>query len=130
MFDVPRADRRLKNKAEVLVLRPEIIGRNALPVAIALERLRREPVYAFDAEDRRFVVVTSPGGANRVYERGPHAFVAPPAADVIRDTRGRRWTMTPEALVGETGERLPRVAAHRAFWFGWVAQYPQTVLHK
>jgi hypothetical protein len=130
MFDVPRADRRLKNKAEVVVIRPEIIGRDALPVAIAVERLRRDPVYAFDAGDRRFVVITSQRGANRVYERGRHTFVASPAADVVRDVEGRRWTMTPDALVSETGERLPRVAAHRAFWFGWVAQYPQTVLHR
>jgi hypothetical protein len=74
MFEVPRVDTRLRNKAEVLVLRPETIGENALPVAISVERV--------------------------------------------------------DGLVGETGERLPRIRTHRAFWFGWVAQYPQTVIHK
>ena len=130
MFEVPTSDTRLKNKAEVLVLRSEILGKNARPVAIAVERLRREPIYAFDAAGRRFVVVTSPGGANVVYERGTHSF-APQRADAgIRDTDGRRWRTLPDALVSETGARLARVPAHRAFWFGWIAQHPETVLFK
>ena len=130
MFEVPTSDTRLKNKAEVLVLRAEILGTDARPVAIAVERLRREPVYAFDAGDRRFVVVTSPGGANVVYERGTHAFASRRADGEIRDTDGRRWRTLPDALVSETGERLARVPAHRAFWFGWIAQHPETVLVK
>ena len=50
--------------------------------------------------------------------------------EVLRDTKGQRWTETADALVSEAGVRLARVPAHRAFWFGWVAQYPKTVLHK
>jgi hypothetical protein len=130
MFDVPRVDTRLRNKADVLVVRPETLGSGALPVAIAVERLRREPVYAFDAAGRGFVVVTSRGGANRLYERGSHTFVGLAADRAVRDATGRRWTITPDALVSEAGERLDRVPAHRAFWFGWVAQYPHTLLHK
>ena len=130
MFEVPVADERLRNKAEVLVLRPEIIGKDALPVAIAVDRLRREPVYAFDAGGRSFVVVTSKGGANLLYERRSHTFVPRLVDGAVRDAGGRRWTATADALVSETGERLARVPAHRAFWFGWVAQHPATVLHK
>ncbi len=130
MFEVPTNDTRLKNKAEVLVLRAEILGNDAKPVAIAVERLRREPVFAFDAGERRFVVVTSPGGANVVYERGTHSFAPRRADGEIRDTDGRRWRTLPDALVSETGERLARVPAHRAFWFGWIAQHPKTVLIK
>jgi hypothetical protein len=130
MFEVPRSDTRLKNKAEVLVLRPETIGNNARPVAISVDRLRREPVFAVDAAGRRFVVITSKGGANLVFERGAHTFIARAADDSIRDQAGGRWRATAEALLSDTGERLPRVPAHRAFWFGWVAQYPQTELYK
>lgn len=130
MFEVPRADTRLRNKAEVLVLRPEIIGKDALPVAISVERLRRDPVYAFEAAGRRFLVITSKGGANMLYESGSHVFAPRLTDGVVRDTTGQRWTPGPEALVSETGERLARVPAHRAFWFGWVAQYPETVLLK
>ena len=54
MFEVPAADSRLKNKAEVLVLRPDVIGKDASPVAISVDRLRRDPVYAFEAARARF----------------------------------------------------------------------------
>ncbi len=130
MFEVPHLDTRLKNKAEVLVLRPETMGKNAVPVAIAVERLRREPVYAFEAGGRHFVVITSKAGANMLFERGGHTFVPHAPGGVLRDTTGRRWSVMADGLVSDTGERLPRIPAHRAFWFGWVAQYPQTVLHK
>jgi hypothetical protein len=130
MFEVPRSDTRLKNKAEVLVLRPETIGNNARPVAISVDRLRREPVFAVEAGERRFVVITSRGGANMVFERGTHTFVGRAADDSIRDAAGGRWRVTADGLVNHTGERLARVPAHRAFWFGWVAQYPQTELYK
>jgi hypothetical protein len=46
------------------------------------------------------------------------------------DAQGRRWRVTPDALVCDSGEHLPRVAAHRAFWFGWFAQHPDTVLYR
>ena len=130
MFEVPRSDTRLKNKKEVLVLRPETIGNDARPVAISVDRLRREPVFAVDAAGRRFVVITSKGGANMVFERGVHTFVVRAPDDPIRDTAGGRWRVTADALVSDKGERLARVPAHRAFWFGWVAQYPETDLHK
>lgn len=130
MFEVPRADPRLKNKAEVLVLRPEIIGNNARPVAISVDRLRRQPVFQFDAAGRRFVVITSRAGANMMFECGAHTFASRAADGSIRDTTGRQWRVTADALVSEAGDRLARVPAHRAFWFGWVAQYPQTDLHK
>jgi hypothetical protein len=130
MFEVPRADTRLKNKAEVLVLRPETIGRDALPVAIAVDRLRRDPLYAFEAGGRQFVVITSKAGANLLFERGERTFVSRGPDGVLRDSTGERWSVTADALVSETGERLARIPAHRAFWFGWVAQHPETVLHK
>lgn len=130
MFEVPSADTRLKNKDEVLVLRPEVVGEGAAPVAIAAARLKREPVFPLDAGGRRLVVVTSKGGANAVYERGAHDFSRLSGDGALVDTRGARWTITADALLGSAGERLARVPAHRAFWFGWVAQHPDTVLIK
>lgn len=130
MFDVPRVDARLKNKAEVLVLRHDVIGSQARPVAISIDRLRRQPVFPFEAGGRRFVVVTSRAGANMIFERGGHTFLTRAPDGSLRDTTGRPWRVTAEALVSEAGERLARIPAHRAFWFGWVAQYPQTELHR
>ncbi|MBA3295874.1 MAG: DUF3179 domain-containing protein [Acidobacteria bacterium] len=130
MFEVPALDKRLPNKAEVLVVRSEMIGPDARPVAIAAEFLRRRPVFVFDAGGRGFIVVTSPGGANLLYERGAFTFDVRDPLGLVRDREGKRWTPTAEALVRETGERLIRVAAHRAFWFGWHAQHPDTVLYR
>jgi hypothetical protein len=36
--------------------------------------------------------------------------------------------VTEDGLVGPDGTTLPRTSAQRAFWFGWRAQYPETVL--
>ncbi len=128
MFEVPTTDTRLRNKDEVLVLRSEVLGVTVPPTAIAVARLRRHPVFAFEAGGRPLVAITSKAGANAVYERGAHTFAARAADGRVSDAHGGRWTVTADALVGPGDERLARVAAHRAFWFGWVAQYPDTVL--
>ncbi len=128
MFEVPTSDTRLKNKDEVLVLRSEVLGVAAPPTAIAVARLRRNPVFAFEAGGRPLVVITSKAGGNAVYERGSHAFVSRSADGSVSDAVGGRWTVAADALVRPGGERLARVPAHRAFWFGWIAQYPDTVL--
>lgn len=130
MFEVPSTDTRLKNKAEVLVLRPDVIGPNAKPVAIAADRLKREPIFPFETAGRAFIVITSKRGANRVYNRGDRMFRTIEKDGAVRDAAGGRWTVTTTALVSETGERLLAVPSHRAFWFGWFAQHPDTELHR
>ena len=54
------------------------------------------------------------------------------AASTIRDAHGREWRGTEAALVlrADSGVQAPRVSAQRAFWFGWYAQFPQTILIK
>jgi hypothetical protein len=99
-------------------------------VAIAVDRLRRTRVFAFESAGRAFVAITSKGGANRVYERAAHSFRAGPDDRTVMDAAGRAWSVTPDALVGASGERLRAVPTHRVFWFGWVAQHPDTVLHR
>jgi len=131
-FQVAKTDRRLKNKSEVLVMqvRPAA-GGDAQPVAIAAEYLANTPVFHFEIAGRRLLAITSRRGANRVYALGRHpvAFQAVAAAGALTDTEGRVWRQTEEALVLEDGSVvLPRFVAHRAFWFGWYAQYPDTIL--
>lgn len=132
MFDVSRHDARLANKAEVLVLRllPEESGQPAPPFAISADFLREHPVY--DVREQDLVVVTSAEGANRVYASGGREFASVSGDGRVVDTDGRTWTVTEDALAADfdPGLRLPRVPAHRAFWFGWYAQYPDTVLIK
>ena len=131
-FEVSKKDRRLKNKAEVLVMqvRPAA-GGEPQPVAIDADFLRRTPVFHFEVAGRRLLAVTSPKGANRVYALGSHdvVFQSRPVTGDLVDTAGRTWKRTEAALsVADGSQVLPRVIAQRAFWFGWYAQYPQTVL--
>jgi hypothetical protein len=128
MFDVSRHDNRLPNKAEVLVLRPE--GDTSEPLAISADFLREHPVFTIDAEAPGLVVITSPSGANRVYESGAYRFERMSADGRVLDGEGRAWTVNEDALEASIAgaPRLRRVAAHRAFWFGWYAQHPDTLL--
>lgn len=132
-FQVPTSDTRLKNKAEVLVLTVKApVGGTAQPVAIVADFLKKTPVFHFDAAGRRLLVVTSKAGANRVYDLRGHDVVfqsRAPSGPLI-DTEGRRWAQTEATLMLEGGEdiTLPRVVAQRAFWFGWYAQFPETLL--
>jgi hypothetical protein len=131
MFEVSRSDKRLRNKAEVLVMR--IASRTdpaaRMPIAIDVEFLRKRTVYSFVAGDRPLLVLTTARGANRVYDTGVRFPNQPVAATVI-DESGRTWRVTEAALVlaGDASIRAPRIAAQRAFWFGWYAQFPETRL--
>ena len=136
-----RADpRALKNKAEVLAVRPppgaagELgDGGGARPLAIAAAFLDDRRVYHDAVGGVRFVVVTDASG-NRVYRTGGATFRAAETnraagPDELEDAAGARWRVTEEALVESPGDRrLPRLPAHRAFWFGWRAAFPNTRL--
>ena len=131
-FEVSKTDRRLKNKAEVLVMqvRPAA-GGDPQPVAIVADYLKATPVFHLDVEGRRLVVVTSTQGANRVYALGGHdvVFESRPSSGTLVDTAGRRWRQDESALtLADASIALPRYVAQRAFWFGWYAQYPGTLL--
>lgn len=131
-FQVSKTDPRLKNKSEVLVMQVKpSAGGDAQPVAIVADFLKRTPVFHFEVAGRRMLAVTTPKGANRVYALGRHnvVFQSRPSSGDLVDTTGRAWIQSEDSLVLADGPiRLPRVVAHRAFWFGWYAQYPQTLL--
>lgn len=132
-FQVPTTDTRLKNKAEVLAFRVRAgVSGAGQPVAIAADFLKKAPVFHFEAAGRRFVVITTRAGANRLYDVSGHdvVFQSRAATGPLVDTAGRRWVQSETALVPESGGgvTLPRVTAQRAFWFGWYAQFPDTLL--
>jgi hypothetical protein len=132
MFDVSRHDRVLPNKAEVLVLRLANADGTPKPVAISAEFLREHRSYVVDVARPPLVVITSAAGANRVYEAGGHRFAEPDDDTRVRDENGRAWIVDEDALIAtfDPSQRLRRVPAHRAFWFGWYAQEPDTLLIK
>lgn len=103
-----------------------------VPVAIAVDLLRRQPVFHFEAAGQNFVVVTTPAGANRVYRAGDRQFDKVLPDGVVLDRHGARWRVTEEALVSQDqhAQRVLRQSAQRAFWFAWQAQFPSTILLK
>jgi hypothetical protein len=131
MFQVSRTDRRLPNKAEVVVMRLSSGGLE-VPVALSVDLLKRQSIFHFEAAGTEFVVVTTPAGANRVYRAGEHTFRRIQADGFVADASGMTWRVTEDALVATNRpeQRLPRQPAQRAFWFGWYAQYPSTMLWK
>jgi hypothetical protein len=131
MFQVSRTDQRLRNKAEVVVMRL-MWGEQEVPVAISVDLLRRQPVFHFEAAAQNFVVITTPGGANRVYRAGDHTFDKALPDGIVIDRNGGRWRAGEHDLVSQSQRerRLARQAAQRAFWFGWYGQFPNTILIK
>jgi hypothetical protein len=137
MFGVALRDGRLPNKAEVLVIRSttppgdgSVRPIEAPPFAISTALLRERPILHTQVGGTNVVVVTSAAGASRVYASGAHRFTTAPADGSLLDSDGQAWSVEEDFLVAasDPNVRLPRLAAHRAFWFGWYAQHPDTVL--
>jgi hypothetical protein len=134
MFEVPRLDSRLKNKAEVLTLLLREPGADSQgprrALALSAEFLKRNPLHQVAFAGHDLVIVTSSAGANRVYQAPSGVrFRRRKTPDVLEDTDGREWRPGERALEGPephlAGARLP---ARRTFWFAWHAQFPDTEL--
>jgi hypothetical protein len=120
MFPVSRAHRLLKAKDEVLVIRRASVP----PLAIAAKLLASRPVWSGEG----FLILTSPEGANRVYPMPDGPAIVRFDGRTATDANGGTWTAGEDHLQAPGGANFPRIAAHRAFWFGWYAQFPDTVL--
>jgi len=125
MFPTPFQDTRLKNKQEVLAL---LMDGEA--VAYDTRFLRKRRLHQDRVGGQELVILTDKSGAIRVYESTGVAFTKWDRNSKVRDRSGKQWEATETALVGPDGEKLIRLAAHRAFWFGWRAQFPNTRLVK
>ena len=126
MFSVPDLDTRLRNKGEVVGL---LFGNpDDRPLAISVAFLSKHPVYQDKVDALELVVLTDPSGANRVYDRGSVEFVSWDGDQSVTDSNGGQWRVSESGLESDEGDVLPRLPAHRAFWFGWYSAYPHTRL--
>ncbi|MCP5048596.1 MAG: hypothetical protein GY940_15610 [bacterium] len=77
-------------------------------------------------------MLTSEGGAHRVYDAGDIVFKKIAGHRLVLDGKNRAWEITEPFLQlrGKPDVTLMRVPAHSAFWFGWYAQFPRTLLIK
>jgi hypothetical protein len=106
-------------------------SRYHLALALSVSFLEDHPVHRLAFAGHDLVIITSRGGANRVYDAGSASFTRLRTDGLVEDATRGLWRATEEALVNDkTGERRARVPARRAFWFGWYAQFPDTVLVK
>ena len=131
MFDVPERDDRLDNKDEVLVMLvedaegarrpPSRLGRFPRGSPSPPGRARRAP--APDRDEPR-------GGEPRLRRRLDDLRAARRRPRRPSTPGGGRWQVTEDALIeaSDPARRAPRVAAQRAFWFGWYSQFPETRL--
>ena len=74
-------------------------------------------------------VVYDSGGEVRAFDRGTEEFAASDDPDVVLDAQGRAWQVTEEGLLGPDGEIAPRINGHLAYWFGWFAFFPNTLVY-
>ena len=124
MFQVPKTDDRLLNKAEVFALR------NAdEQVAISIDFLKKKPVHYESVGKQKIVILADSGGASRAYEAGDVAFKEFDGVTTATDSEGNKWKVA-EDKVSFGDKSLIRVPSHRAFWFGWQSQFPETRLVK
>jgi hypothetical protein len=86
---------------------------------------------AVEGVNRRVGPVTyGSGGEVRAFERGEHEFVPGPEPDTLLDEDGNTWQVNEDALLGPDGETAPRLGGHLAYWFGWFAFFPNTLIYK
>ena len=124
MFKVPNPDDRLLNKAEVLALR-----NGDEQVAISIDFLKSNPVHHEAIGKQKIIVLADSDGASRAYEAGGVTFKEFDGASTATDSEGNKWKVAEDKLA--SGDKsLLRVPSHRAFWFGWQSQFPETRLVK
>jgi len=126
MFTVPKLDKRLKNKDEVLGI--VFIEHPDMPFAVSSSYLFKNSIYHNNIGNKEFVVLTDKSGASRVYESKGKKFKEWDQQYSVKDSKNTKWTLSESKLESTDGEILYRLPAHRAFWFGWFSAYPQTQL--
>ncbi len=143
MFPVWQRDNQLPAKARIYALNLDGVAK-AYPVemlaseqvvndtigatAVALIATRGE-INVNGLSRRAGEVTYNAGGEVRAYNRGAQTFAPGPDPDTVIDSSGGQWRVTEEALVGPNGELAPRINGHLAYWFGWFAFFPKTLVY-
>ena len=132
MFPLAERDERLATKDVVLGV--QVNGATkAYPIGALQEQGIVNDVVGGEAV---VVLASSTSQGARAFYRGDRVFVLAAEEDaiptVIVDSEGVSWRVTEESLVNETSpsEKLARIPAHVAFWFGWFQFHPETELYK
>jgi hypothetical protein len=144
MFPVWQRSNELPDKSRVYALYLD-----GVPKAYALQRLVDEQVVNDTLGETPIVLVAQrgtvlvdgfnqragsvtyeSGGEVRVFERGVHSFSAGHQPGSLIDEQGNSWQVSEEKIIGPEGEFAGRVNGHLAYWFGWYAFFPNTLVYK
>lgn len=143
MFPVWQRSDLLPDKSQVYALRLDGVPK-AYPIDVLIEAgvvndtLGETPVVLIAPAPRVLVqgndldigrTQYSAGAEVRAYARGDREFTPGPDADTVLDAAGNAWQVTEDALVGPDGQRAERLAGHLAYWFGWFAFFPETLVY-
>ena len=124
MFPVPILDKRLANKAEVLIIRANNYRKD--PLAISISYLQRKKWYQEKIDATNFVVLSEKSGA-RAFDAKNVQFEKYKKGKLI-DVDGHSWQIQGDELVSDHNQRLKQLASHNIFWFAWYNSYPKTRL--
>ena len=144
MFPVWQRSDELPTKSRVYALYLD-----GVPKAYSLDRLVEEQVVNDTLGETALVLVAQrgtvevdglnqrtgsvtyeSGGEVRAFQRGEHNFSPGPQPGILLDERGSSWNVSEDALLGPDGETAPRLGGHLAYWFGWFAFFPNTLIYK
>ncbi|WP_394749203.1 DUF3179 domain-containing protein [Spongiimicrobium salis] len=125
MFTVPKIDRSLKNKDEILAIR---LPNSKDNYAISSKYLRKNPIFESKIGAVNYVVFTDKTGAHRVYKSKNLRFTSYDGKSTALDNKGVSWNLTEEGMENANGDTLERFPSHNAFWFGYKAAYPEVQL--
>ena len=143
MFPVWQRSDLLDAKDQVYALRVEGTPKAYPLEALLLEKVVNDAVgetnlvliaqrdlITVDGQSMRAGSVTYNAGAEvRAYARGDEIFTSGAQVDSVRDEEGQPWSVTEEALIGTDGQTLARLGGHQAYWFGWYAFFPNTLVY-
>lgn len=126
MFQVPFKDTRLKNKDEILaILLPEVTDD---VLAISSTFLKEHTLYKTVLGNEALVVFTDRSGAHRAYATKDHEFTDYDRISTAIDSNGNLWKLEEEYMISEHELQLSRIPTYNAFWFGFQAAFPDTIL--
>ena len=122
MFPLPGEDRRLKNKQEVVAL---LIDSQA--AAYDTSFLTKNSLYHDTVGGQALVILTDISRATRLRRPGRQLFKLGPQVEAHR--QNGTCMESPRGGARQCfGEERRRLQAHRAFWFEWQAQFPNSRL--
>jgi len=144
MFPVWQRSKQLGDKDRIYALRVDGTPK-AYPLALLVEEgvvndtvggtnvvlvAARGRVTVNGSSIRAGSVTYDAGGEVRAFLSGAEMFSAGASADELLDARGGIWRVTEEGLLSPEGEVVaPRLSGHLAYWFGWFAFFPHTLVY-